>query len=39
MVIYFWITTWARSERTGLLSQQFIMAGGGFKSFFEDPIK
>ena len=26
-----------RSERTGLLSQQFIMAGGGFKSFFEDP--
>jgi len=26
-----------RSERTGLLSQQFIMAGGGFKSFFNDP--
>ena len=26
-----------RSESTGLLSQQFIMAGGGFKSFFEDP--
>ena len=26
-----------RSERTGLLSQQFIMAGGGFKSFFDDP--
>ena len=26
-----------RSEKTGLLSQQFIMAGGGFKSFFEDP--
>ena len=26
-----------RSERTGLLSQQFIMAGGGFKSFFKDP--
>ena len=26
-----------RSERTGLLSQQFIMSGGGFKSFFEDP--
>ncbi len=26
-----------RSERTGLLSQQFIMAGGGFKSFFDNP--
>ena len=26
-----------RSESTGLLSQQFIMAGGGFKSFFKDP--
>ena len=26
-----------RSERTGLLSQQFIMAGGGYKSFFNDP--
>ena len=26
-----------RSERTGLLSQQFIMAGGGFKSIFENP--
>ncbi len=26
-----------RSERTGILSQQFIMAGGGFKSFFENP--
>lgn len=26
-----------RSEKTGILSQQFIMAGGGFKSFFEDP--
>ena len=26
-----------RSERTGLLSQQFIMNGGGFKSFFKDP--
>mgnify|MGYP001040429370 FL=1 len=26
-----------RSERTGFLSQQFIMAGGGFKSFFNDP--
>ena len=26
-----------RSESTGLLSQQFIMAGGGFKSFFENP--
>ena len=26
-----------RSERSGLLSQQFIMAGGGFKSFFDDP--
>ena len=26
-----------RSERTGVLSQQFIMAGGGFKSFFENP--
>ncbi|MFL2614485.1 MAG: hypothetical protein ACJ0OV_02245 [Candidatus Marisimplicoccus sp.] len=26
-----------RSESSGLLSQQFIMAGGGFKSFFEDP--
>tara|TARA_B100000989_G_scaffold145587_1_gene108513 strand:+ start:5161 stop:7941 length:2781 start_codon:yes stop_codon:yes gene_type:complete len=26
-----------RSERTGLLSQQFIMAGGGFKSLFENP--
>lgn len=25
-----------RSERTGLLSQQFIMAGGGFKSIFEN---
>ena len=26
-----------RSESSGLLSQQFIMAGGGFKSFFEEP--
>jgi len=26
-----------RSERTGFLSQQFIMAGGGFKSIFENP--
>ena len=26
-----------RSESTGLLSQQFIMAGGGFKSFFNNP--
>ena len=26
-----------RSESTGLLSQQFIMAGGGFKSFFDNP--
>ena len=26
-----------RSENTGILSQQFIMSGGGFKSFFEDP--
>ena len=26
-----------RSEQSGLLSQQFIMAGGGFKSFFEEP--
>ncbi len=26
-----------RSERTGLLSQQFVMAGGGFKSIFENP--
>lgn len=26
-----------RSEKEGLLSQQFIMAGGGFKSFFENP--
>ena len=26
-----------RSERSGLLSQQFIMSGGGFKSFFEEP--
>jgi len=26
-----------RSERSGLLSQQFIMAGGGFKSIFENP--
>ena len=26
-----------RSESTGLLSQQFIMAGGGFKSFFKNP--
>ena len=26
-----------RSEESGLLSQQFIMAGGGFKSFFENP--
>ena len=25
-----------RSENTGILSQQFIMSGGGFKSFFED---
>ena len=25
-----------RSERTGLLSQQFVMAGGGFKSIFEN---
>lgn len=26
-----------RSEEEGLFSQQFIMAGGGFKSFFENP--
>ena len=26
-----------RSEEDGILSQQFIMAGGGFKSFFENP--
>jgi len=26
-----------RSEEDGVLSQQFIMAGGGFKSFFENP--
>ncbi|MDC0034542.1 hypothetical protein OAJ01_02570 [Flavobacteriaceae bacterium] len=26
-----------RSESSGLLSQQFIMAGGGFKSFFGEP--
>ena len=26
-----------RSESSGLLSQQFIMSGGGFKSFFEEP--
>ena len=26
-----------RSEKEGFLSQQFIMAGGGFKSFFENP--
>ena len=26
-----------RSEKEGVLSQQFIMAGGGFKSFFENP--
>jgi len=26
-----------RSEEDGILSQQFIMAGGGFKSFFKNP--
>ena len=26
-----------RSEEDGILSQQFIMAGGGFKSFFDNP--
>ena len=35
--IFFLDNYLGRSEKTGLLSQQFIMAGGGFKSFFEDP--
>ena len=26
-----------RSEEDGIFSQQFIMAGGGFKSFFDNP--